>query len=408
MKYYAARPWLSGVFFWTGFDYRGEPTPFGWPNISSDFGILDTCGFPKDVFYYLQSCWSDKTVLHLVPHWNWPGKEGQDIDVWAYGNCEEVELLLNEKSLGKKTMPKNSHLQWMVKYEPGTLSAKGYNGGNLIAEDKVETTGASAGIKLTPDRATIHADGEDLSMVTVAVTDAQGRMVPTASNLVRFAIGGPGKIIGVGNGDPICHEPDTYFTKPLVHVIALDNWHMKKVPDPKDRPEAAKNFDEDKWKDADVSIERGPLKEGESAVFRAHVDITAEDLASLGATLQFGMIDDDGWIYVNGQPVGESHDWRSSPQFDILKLLHSGDNSIAVVVKNNGGDGGINKGVSLDFQKKPISPDWQRSVFNGLAEVIMQAGKEAGEIKLTARADGLALGDVIIHAESHSAHLGVQ
>src|SRR5207244_7656303 len=114
-----------------------------------------------------------------------------DIDVWDYSKCEEVELFLNGKSFGKKVMPKNSHLQWPVKYEPGALLAKGYRAGKVVAEEKIETTGAPAGIKLTPDRATIHADGEDLSLVMVAVTDAQGRMVPTASNLVRFAVSGP-------------------------------------------------------------------------------------------------------------------------------------------------------------------------------------------------------------------------
>jgi len=131
---YSARPWIVGGFIWTGFDYRGEPIPYGWPCINSHSGIMDTCGFPKDIFYYYQSWWTDKPVLHLLPHWNWPGKEGQPIDVWCFSNCREVELFLNGKSLGRKTMERNSHLEWMVKYEPGTLSAKGYNDeGKLIA-----------------------------------------------------------------------------------------------------------------------------------------------------------------------------------------------------------------------------------------------------------------------------------
>jgi beta-galactosidase len=211
--YYSARPWASGSFVWTGFDYRGEASPFKWPNISSEFGILDTCGFPKDVYYYYQSWWTDKPVLHLMPHWNWPGKEGQDIDVHVFSNCEEVELFLNGQSLGKKTMAKNSHLQWTVKYAPGTLSAKGYTGGKLIAEEKVETTGAPAIVQLTPDRVTINADGKDVSVFTVSVTDAEGRIVPMANNLVHFELSGPGKILGVGNGDPACHEPDVYLAQ---------------------------------------------------------------------------------------------------------------------------------------------------------------------------------------------------
>ena len=175
-SYFAERPWLSGGFAWTGFDYRGEPTPYNWPCISSHFGILDTCGFPKDNFYYYQSWWSDKIVLHLLPHWNWPGREGQEIEVRALSNCEEVELFLNGESLGRQTMKKNSHLAWKVKYAPGTLSAKGFNAGRLVAETKVETTGQPAAIQLAPDRATINADGEDVSVFTVSVNDAQGRV----------------------------------------------------------------------------------------------------------------------------------------------------------------------------------------------------------------------------------------
>jgi beta-galactosidase len=208
---YAARPWLSGGFLWTGFDYRGEPTPYGWPCINSHFGVMDMCGFPKDNYYYYQSVWTDKPMVHVLPHWNWPGKEGQDIDVWCYSNCEEVELFLNGQSLGRKPMVKNQHLQWSVKYTPGSLEARAYKGGQQIATDKVETTGAAAVVQLSPDRATINADGEDLSIITVAVRDSQGRTVPLAENLISFDLSGPGKIIGVGNGDPSSHEPDVYI-----------------------------------------------------------------------------------------------------------------------------------------------------------------------------------------------------
>lgn len=212
VPFFENRPFLAGTFAWTGFDYRGEPFPHDkWPCISSNFGILDTCGFPKDTFYYFQSWWTSKTVLHLLPHWNWPGKEGQEIDVWCYSNCDEVELFLNEKSLGRKAMSRQGHLSWMVPYAPGILLAKGYKRRKLISEKRVETTGAPAAIQLTPDRAIITADGVDVSVVTVSVLDGQGRPVPVASNEVRFTLSGPGKIIGVGNGDPSCHEPDKYL-----------------------------------------------------------------------------------------------------------------------------------------------------------------------------------------------------
>ena len=205
-SFFATRPWLSGGFVWTGFDYRGEPTPYSWPCINSHFGILDTCGFPKDNFYYYQAWWSTNLVLHLLPHWNWPGQEGQEIRVDALSNCEEVELFVNGQSLGRKPMVRNTKLSWPVKYSPGVLAAKGYIGGRRVAETKVETTGQPAAVTLTPDRARIKADGEDVSVVTVAVTDAQGRVVPVASDKIQFSLTGPGKILGVGNGDPSSHR----------------------------------------------------------------------------------------------------------------------------------------------------------------------------------------------------------
>ena len=360
---------------------------------------MDTCGFPKDNFYYYQSWWSDKTVLHLLPHWNWPGQEGRNIDVRCLSNCEEVELFLNGVSLGKKAMPRNSHLQWSVPYAPGALSAKGYKAGQVIAEEKVETTGAPASVKLTPDRPAINADGEDLGIITVAVTDAQGRVVPVAGNLVHFEISGGGRIIGVGNGDPSCHEPDDCLSDASSNAnraVALSDWRMKLVPDAKDRPEIAGNFSDADWARVDVNTESGPLQPNTSAVFRGHVVVSAENLAAGNVLVQFGMIDDEGWVYVNGQPAGESHNWADSPSFDIGKLLHAGDNVIAVAVRNIDGSGGINKGVNLYVQNHTVAANWQRSVFNGLAQVIVQAGKDASEIRLTARSEGLAENTVVI------------
>lgn len=209
--HYAARPYVAGQFQWTGFDYRGEETPFGWPAISSQFGILDTCGFPKDNFYYYQAWWSDQPVLHLLPHWNWSGKEGADIAVWAYSNCEEVELFLNGVSQGRKKMPANLHLEWKVKYAPGVLLARGYAHGREIMTEKIETTGAPAAVQLAPSQAAVKADGEDVAVVAVSVADAQGRQVPDAANRIHFELDGPGKILGVGNGDPSSHEPDVFL-----------------------------------------------------------------------------------------------------------------------------------------------------------------------------------------------------
>jgi len=211
-KTIADRPFVAGGYVWTGFDYKGEPTPFGWPDVNSNFGIMDQCGFPKDAFYYYQSVWGDKPMVHVLPHWNWAGKEGQPIDVWAYSNAARVELFLNGTSLGAKDMPADGHLSWSVPYAPGTLEARGVDAaGKIIATDKVETTGAPAALRLMTDRTTLAADGEDLTMVEADVVDAQGRIVPTADTLVTFQVAGAGHVAGVGNGDPTSHEPDKAF-----------------------------------------------------------------------------------------------------------------------------------------------------------------------------------------------------
>jgi hypothetical protein len=203
---YAARPWASGGFNWTGFDYRGEPTPYNWPCINSHFGQMDTCGFPKDLFYYYQANWTLKPVLHLFPHWNWT--TGRKINVWVYGNCQTVTLYTNGVSLGQQTLNVQGHIEWdNVTYASGTLQAIGYNNNVAVITNTVVTTGTPAAIALVPDRSTILDDGLDVSVVTVEVLDAQGRVVPTATNNINFSITG-GTIIGVGNGNPSSHEPD--------------------------------------------------------------------------------------------------------------------------------------------------------------------------------------------------------
>ncbi|HEX4756446.1 MAG TPA: beta-galactosidase GalA, partial [Terracidiphilus sp.] len=203
-----ARPWLAGGFVWTGFDYRGEPSPNGWPNISSQYGIIDTCGFPKDTYYYYQSWWTAKPVLHLFPHWNWPGMEGKEIAVWVHSNLDKVELFLNGESLGAKQMEKDSHLAWNVKYAPGAIEARGYKADKVVMTVKRETTGSAAKLVMSADRETISADGEDVAMFAVEVRDAQGRVVPITDNDVTFNVSGAGKLIGTGNGDPTNQDPD--------------------------------------------------------------------------------------------------------------------------------------------------------------------------------------------------------
>jgi len=218
--FYGAREWLAGGFAWTGFDYRGEPTPYGWPSINSNFGIVDMCGFPKDNFFYYKAWWTKEPVLHLFPHWNWEGREGDEIPVWVHSNLDEVELLLNGKSLGRQKVPRLRHVEWKVRYEPGTITAHGWQDGKLALTEERTTAGPAAALKLTAERMEIDADGEDVAILTVSAVDDQGRAVPTADVLVNFKLTGEGALIGVGNGDPNCQESDKEPRRSLFSGLA--------------------------------------------------------------------------------------------------------------------------------------------------------------------------------------------
>ena len=201
-KFYAERPWGAGLFFWTGFDYRGEPNPLKYPAHDSERGILDYCGFPKDEAFYLKSWWTTEPTLHIFPHWNLQGHEGETIELWAYSNCDEVELIVNGKNLGRQAMPKNGHLKWNATYQPGRVVAKGYINGKRILTETIETTKPAARIVLKADRSTITADGRDLAVITVEVLDQKGSVVPDACPVLSFTLSGNGRILGAGNGDP--------------------------------------------------------------------------------------------------------------------------------------------------------------------------------------------------------------
>lgn len=215
----AERPYIAGGFVWTGFDYRGEPTPYAeFPSIGSQFGILDACGFPKDNYYYYRAWWkSDQPLVHLLPHWNWPGREGKPIEVWTHGNTDEVELRLNGHSLGRKAMPRNRHLVWQVPYAPGKLEAIGYTRGRVMARDLRETSGPSHSVTLKVDRRVAKA-GEAV-IANAMVLDARGRPAPAADNLLRFSATN-GEVIGVGNGNPNSLEPDAASERKAFNGLA--------------------------------------------------------------------------------------------------------------------------------------------------------------------------------------------
>lgn len=244
-------PNILGEFVWTGFDYLGEPTPYfdyrpgadnshDWPARSSYFGMVDLAGFPKDRYYLYQSAWSQAPMVHLLPHWNWEGREGQPIPVMCYSNCDEVELFLNGKSLGRKRrfadpvelpvgpnvsetrkFQSKYRLLWQVPFAPGTLHAVAWRQGQQAATYEVRTAGPAARVKLIPDRAAIQADGDDLSFLTVRIEDKAGTLCPAAGHLVHFQLAGPGAIAGVDNGNAATVEPFHADYRKAYHGLAL-------------------------------------------------------------------------------------------------------------------------------------------------------------------------------------------
>lgn len=218
----AERPWMAGCFYWTGFDYHGEPTPFQWPSVSSFFGIMDLCGFPKMAYYLHQAQWvKDKPVLELVPHWNWPGDSiGKPIKVMALSNADKVKLLLNGKEISEQQVDPFEMNTWFVPYKPGKLEAIGYKDGKIVLRTKVETTKEPVKVHLIPYRNSLAGDGRDAMPITVEVLDSKGRHVPTANDMIEFTITGPANIIGQGNGNPNCHEPEKGNKRSLFNGLA--------------------------------------------------------------------------------------------------------------------------------------------------------------------------------------------
>ncbi|HET9646267.1 MAG TPA: beta-galactosidase GalA [Burkholderiaceae bacterium] len=217
----AERPFIAGSIVWTGIDYRGEPTPFEWPSAGSFFGAMDLCAFPKTAFWIHQAHWvKERPVIKLVPHWNWPGREGQPIKVMVTTNAPRVRLLLNGEPVAEGDVDPIDMVTFEVPYGPGRLEAVALRNGTEIARDAVETSRAPARLLLTPDRNALAGDGLDAVPVTVSAVDAQGRPVPTVNLPVRFEVQGEGSLIGVGNGDPNSHEADKASERSLFNGLA--------------------------------------------------------------------------------------------------------------------------------------------------------------------------------------------
>lgn len=399
-KYYAKRPYLSGLFYWTGFDYRGEPNPLAYPAVSSQYGILDLCGFPKESWYYLKSWWIEEPYLQITPHWNWLGKEGQQMDVFVYSNSDEVELFLNDSSLGKKLMEPNGHLQWDVAYQPGTLLARGYKNNKQIITGKVETTGPAKSIQLSADRYEIKADGDDVSVIAIQLNDDKDRYVPVADNALTFSIDGPGKIIGVGNGDPASHEPDN-FIKGYVYPV-IENLKVAAVESAVDRPEVKPDFDDSGWMKFKYQRDQIIFKPDTIIVIRGNFDLPEfDDQAEI--TLFSKSLSMDQAIYINGNLIAEGIKREAQGQEFVIdhSILKKGRNIYAIVgpplVKRNQWEE-LNTDPGLVRVVTP-APAWKRSAFNGLAQVIVQSTQKPGDIILFAISPGLQQGQIRIRTE---------
>lgn len=372
-RHYAERDYAAGVFYWTGFDYRGEATPYDWPAVLSQFGILDLCGFAKDGFYYLKSWWTDEPVLHIFPHWNWPGREGEVIEVRAHSNSEEVELFLNGKSQGRQRMPENGHLAWQVVYEPGELVAHGYSDGERTLTQRVVTTGEPAAFQLLPERERVAADGDDVAVVALRVLDESGEVVPTADELAWFSIEGPGRIIGVGNGNPSSHEPDQFLPSYRTDPLGRD-WQAPPAADTETPVVLELRFD------------HPALKEGEEARLLLSA-LGLEQRASLnGRTLYEGADSDEAageyaFAELDLQERGNVLRIEAKP----FEQWHERE----AIARNPPA------GISI---RTPAEP-YRRKAFNGLAQILVQSTGEAGEIILSASGEGVEAASVLIRAE---------
>jgi beta-galactosidase len=389
------RPWMAGMFVWTGFDYRGETTPFGWPAVSSQFGMLDTTGLFKDSAWYLKSQWTDKPLAHIVGRWNWPGREGQAVPIWIDANADEAELLLNNRSLGRKPMPAQGHLEWQVPYAPGVLTARAYRAGQLVASDRLETTGPAHALKASFELPGAKDAAHDVAVVTVSAVDARGRVVPLAANQVSFGISGNGEILGVGNGDPSSHEADRFVDD--VRVDSVTGWQMADLAaDAQSLPDLAMLDWRDpfrwyapgtgpaipaafvlrgKWQPSDISGQGAcklflPLLSANQRVFVAGRELTAtakRDRAGFSVVLDASVA-------------------RAGGAQDVVVVVPAGGDKALTTLQDVGANG---SNVAYVQQVRPAQP-WSRSLFNGYAQVIVRVASRTGKpLLLVASAPGL-------------------
>ncbi len=385
-KFYSARPFLAGLFYWTGFDYRGEPTPFAWPAVSSQFGLFDLCGFPKDSTYYFKAWWTDEPTLHLAPHWNWPDRVGHTIEVTAYSNHETVELLLNGESLGRQNVPDQSKLTWEVPYAPGRLEARGFRNDAVVQTTVIETTGEPTRLDLAATRPPPGPHGRPVVIYSVSAHDESGRPVPTAQNEVSFEVTG-GRIIGVGNGDPSSHEPDRFLVNDT--LLLVDDWRgaiaAAGTDSPSDHPEQMPPMAPlGAW---GATVPTGGQRYDLTGTFTLE---TQPEKATYD--LFMPMVGRSARIWLNGREIATDLD--TSSQGPALSLdrdhLQAGVNRIQMIVTPFDGPTRVperNDLGTVRIRRPAATP--QRRLFNGLAQVIVEAKSSETEVTLTATAESL-------------------
>jgi beta-galactosidase len=382
-SYYMARPWLAGAFVWTGFDYRGEPTPYAWPCISSHFGILDTCGFAKDAFYYYQSQWTTGPMVHILPDWNWAGSEGQPISVWIYSNAPQVELFLNGKSLGKQIMPKYGHAEYKVPYAAGALEAHGLDlNGATVSTDIVKTAGAVAKLLVAPDLPDAKADGEDVAIFNLTAFDSADARVPAADNDVTFRIEGDATILGVGNGDPSSHEPDTFVAEPINRSVS----DLGLITLPAGTSERA--WQPELGQGVAVKVQGRPAQVAAGQTGLLVGRFTAPEGQSF-ERVELGLVSGDATVYLNGTQLAHSAGDAPRP-FSIAipaGLVKPGENVLSIFVKAGANGGGVGRALTVIGASQP--PVFHRRLFNGHAQVLVKLGTHPGRITLTATSQGL-------------------
>ncbi|PSJ41038.1 beta-galactosidase [Sphingomonas deserti] len=394
------RPWMAGMFVWTGFDYRGETTPFGWPAISSQFGMLDTTGLFKDSAYYLKSVWSAEPLAHIAGHWTWPGREGRAIPIWVYANAEEVELTLDGRSLGRHVLDPAGHAEWQVSYAPGVLAATAFRAGKPIATDRVETTGAQKSLALSVERPSdLDGDG-DIAVVAVSARDANGRSVPIADNDVAFTVTGAAEIIGVGNGDPGSHEPDRFGDR--YAIAGFSDWELADVPAGSMVLPATAALawrDPFRWyppgsgpKTPDAFVLRGRLQ-GSAGGSQERRTLFLPSLAE-GQRIFVGGRELTALAKPSGRGLSVVLDEAARAEEVILLLPSSGAAALARLQ-----DIGLNGRNVASLQSVTPAETWHRRLFSGHAQVIVRLGGDR-HARLTATAAGLESASVALRRPS--------